>query len=171
MTLEEALRTAIDFEKKVHRVYQTAASEAREAVANKVFATLAREEQGHIAYLESRLGEWQKTGKVTPVALETAIPSRGKIQTGMKKLRARLAPKPAGTTPELGFLMQALQAEHETAAFYERMVAELTAEGQAMFARFVEIEQGHATIVQAEIDSVTGLGYWFDVKEFDLELA
>jgi hypothetical protein len=38
-----------------------------------------------------------------------------------------------------------------------------------LFQRFVEIEQGHLAIVQAEIDSVSGLGFWFDMREFDLE--
>jgi len=49
------------------------------------------------------------------------------------------------------------------------MVAELPAEGQALFARFVEVEKGHTTIVQAEIDYVLGNGFWFDVMEFSLE--
>jgi hypothetical protein len=38
-----------------------------------------------------------------------------------------------------------------------------------MFQRFPEIEDGHNAIVQAELDSVQGLGYWFDVEEFKLE--
>jgi hypothetical protein len=33
----------------------------------------------------------------------------------------------------------------------------------------LEIEEGHVSIVQAELDSVQGLGYWFDVPEFALE--
>ena len=66
-------------------------------------------------------------------------------------------------------MRQSLDAELETAAFYLRMVSELDAAGRAFFARFVEIEQGHVAIVQAEIDAVTGLGFWFDVQEFRLE--
>ena len=46
---------------------------------------------------------------------------------------------------------------------------ELPAEAQALFQRFVEIEQGHQAIVRAEIDSVSGLGFWFDMQEFNLE--
>ena len=61
-------------------------------------------------------------------------------------------------------------AEHDTAAFYRRMVDTLQDAGaKSMFERFLEIEQGHAAIVAAEIDSVTGLGFWFDTREFDLE--
>jgi hypothetical protein len=49
------------------------------------------------------------------------------------------------------------------------MVAELPPEGQQLFGRFLEIEEAHAAIVQAEIDSVNGTGFWFDVMEFSLE--
>ena len=48
------------------------------------------------------------------------------------------------------------------------MVNELPAEARPLFRRFVEIEEGHEKIVQAEIDSVSGLGFWFDIQEFDL---
>ena len=49
------------------------------------------------------------------------------------------------------------------------MVRELPVEGQNLFSRFLEIEEGHGAIVQAEIDNVKRLGFWFDLKEFDLE--
>ena len=65
-------------------------------------------------------------------------------------------------------LEKALEVEYETSDFYKRMVLELPVEGQELFVRFVEIEEGHKAIVQAEIDSVTGLGYWFDMPEFNL---
>jgi rubrerythrin len=70
---------------------------------------------------------------------------------------------------ELEFLRQALEAEVETSAYYERMVAELDADGRKLFAHFLEIELGHKAIVQAEIDALTGLGFWFDFQEFNLE--
>jgi hypothetical protein len=41
-------------------------------------------------------------------------------------------------------------------------------EGQELFEHFVEIEDGHLAIVQAEIDSLTGTGAWFDVLEVRL---
>ena len=51
-----------------------------------------------------------------------------------------------------------------------RGFAELRAgEERALFQRFLEIEDGHHAIVQAELDAVQGLGYWFDVQEFKLE--
>ena len=33
----------------------------------------------------------------------------------------------------------------------------------------LEIEEGHVAIVQAELDSLQGMGFWFDMQEFNLE--
>ena len=59
--------------------------------------------------------------------------------------------------------------ENETTAFYRKMVAELPEEGKALYRRFVEIEEGHGLIVQAEIDALTQTGFWFEFRSTDLE--
>ena len=66
-------------------------------------------------------------------------------------------------------LSRALKAEVETSSFYKNLVNEMTDEGQKMFARFLEIEENHIAVVQAELDYITNTGYWFDFKEFDME--
>ena len=78
------------------------------------------------------------------------------------QVAAQMAPE------ELELLRKALQVETETSEFYRQMVSTLDADGRRLFERFVEIEEGHRTIVQAEIDCVSGTGFWFDTKEFDL---
>jgi len=169
MDLESAIKTALEFETKVTETYRRAEAQAIDPTAKKVFGVLCREEQGHVDYLQSRLEEWRRTGHVTPGKLETAVPARDRITAGMKRLSARPKAKAGHGGGELDLLQTALKNEQETSAFYQRMVAELPAEGQALFARFLEIEQGHVAIVQAEIDAVSGLGFWFDMQEFELE--
>jgi rubrerythrin len=66
-------------------------------------------------------------------------------------------------------LKRALDVEVETSAFYVRMVDELPADGRPLFERFVDIEQGHQAIVQAEMNAVAGNGYWFDMAEISME--
>jgi rubrerythrin len=66
-------------------------------------------------------------------------------------------------------LSKALKAEIETSGFYRKMVDELPAEGRALFARFLEIENNHINAVQFELDYMSKTGYWFDFKEFDME--
>jgi rubrerythrin len=169
MTIEEAIKTALEFEKKVHALYETAAKNASDVTAKRVFATLAQEEQGHVSYLESRLAEWQKDGRLSPEKLRTVLPSAQRIRAGVGRTRAGVSKEAASHDAELSSLYQALAAEDETSAFYVRMVRELPVEGQTLFSRFLEIEDGHGAIVQAEIDNVKQMGFWFDLKEFDLE--
>jgi rubrerythrin len=168
MTLEEAIRTAILFERKVHGSYATAAKRAVDGTARGVFAKLAEEELGHVAYLESRLDEWQREGRLDAAQLATVLPSKERIAAGLKRLRDRPAASGAPEA-ELPALRQALHLEEEATAFYRQMVQELAAPGPELFSRFLAIEEGHTTLVQAEIDSVTHMGFWFDLKEFDLE--
>jgi rubrerythrin len=169
MTIEEAIKTAITYEHKVHDTYVDAARRAKDETAQRVFRTLAQEEMGHIAYLESRLSEWQRTARLSPEKLGTVLPSAERVQAGVARLRSQVAQQNDGHPSELKSLRQALAAEDEASNFYQQMVRELPAEGRDLFARFLEIEEGHAAVVQAEIDSVNRLGYWFDLKEFDLE--
>lgn len=171
MTIEEAIKTGIEFEKRVYAAYVAASKRAADATAKRVFDTLAQEEQGHITYLESRLTEWQRNGILSAERLTTVLPSKEKIRQGMVRLRSQVTQRKGNYESELDSLRQALAAEEETSGFYQRMVRDLPAEGQDLFARFLEIEDGHAAIVQAELDSVNQMGFWFDLKEFDLEVG
>ena len=166
MKIENAIQTAIEFENEVRDVYKAAAKAAADPVGKRVFTVLADEEQGHVDYLQSRLEEWRKTGEVTPGALETAVPSHEVIDEAAGSVSESMSDVDHGT--ELRMLGKALEAERKTSSFYREMVAELPAEGQKLFQRFVEIEDGHVAIVQAEMDSVTGNGVWFDVLEIQL---
>ncbi|NNL76093.1 MAG: rubrerythrin, partial [Desulfobacterales bacterium] len=64
---------------------------------------------------------------------------------------------------------KALKIEIETSNFYQTMANELPNEGQALFERFLEIENNHVKAVRFELDYLSKTGYWFDFKEFDME--
>jgi rubrerythrin len=167
MTIEEAIKTAIQYEKKVVQVYEEAVRASEDETGKKIYAVLAKEERQHVDYLESRLTEWKATGRVTAAALGTVVPSRERIDEGVRTLQSRVARK--APEAEMRLLKRALDVEVETSAFYGRVVKELPPDGRAMFERFVEIEQGHQAIVQAEMNTVAGNGYWFDMPEISME--
>ncbi|MBW2260611.1 MAG: hypothetical protein JRG91_01455 [Deltaproteobacteria bacterium] len=168
MKIEEAIKTAIEYENRVCDVYAEAVEASRNDTARRVFSTLSDEERGHVDFLEHCLGTWSEKGVLSADGLTTAIPSLENIRKGVKTLEKKLGGSPAEGA-EVEMLHRALEVEVETSAFYARMVKVLPPEGKELFERFVEIEEGHKAIVQAEIDSVTGLGFWFDFQEFDLE--
>jgi bacterioferritin (cytochrome b1) len=170
MTVEEAIQTALAYEKRVRGVYEDAAAKAGDPVAKKMLRVLVDEEQHHVNYLEARLAEWKATGKVRAEALTTNLPSVSAIQEGVKKLKDRMQLPEAERREAIETLTRALAVEDETSAFYEKMVAQLPAGApRALFGRFLEIEAGHHAIVQAELDSLQGNGYWFDAGEFQIE--
>ena len=166
MTLEEAIKMAVDYEIRVRDAYLKSVDSIADETGRRVFKVLGNEEQGHIDYLQSRLDEWQKTGQLSPTKLETIVPSREVIEAGVKKLHDHLSQRDFGTEREM--LQKALAMEQETSDFYQRMVAELGEEGK-LFSRFLEIEKGHQAIVQAELDYLNRTGTFFDFQEFTLE--
>ena len=166
MTLEEAIKMALEYETKVRDAYVDAADKAKDDTGKRIFKVLGEEEQGHIDFLESKLTEWQKTGKVVPEKLKTVVPSREKLESGVKKLDDRISKDDFGS--EMEMLRKALDLEIETSNFYRRMVDEMGDEGE-MFAHFLKIEEGHQAVVQAEIDYLSNTGFFFDFQEFSME--
>lgn len=166
-SVEEAITTAIAFETRVRNTYQEAMKAASDKTGERVFKLLADEEQGHLDYLQSRLEEWRGTGKLTPERLKTAIPPQEVINERAKSLTEKLDGDARGQEVEM--LRKAEEVEREVSDFYARMVEELQDDAQKMFARFLEIEKGHLAVVRAEIDALSGNGYFFDFPEFNME--
>lgn len=169
MTLQQAIAVALDFEKNVRDHYLRGAKAIEDPLGRKVFATLGKEEQGHVDYLERCLVLWRRTGEIPDVPLPSVLPKGARwIAEERKKLSARNERR-AATRTEVDALRKALEHEKYADEFYHKLVAELPKEQQPLFEKFLEIEDGHLTIVQAQLDSVQGIGFWFDVAEFRLE--
>jgi rubrerythrin len=171
MKLDNAVRTALEYETGVHKAYREAMDKTSDEAGKRVFRALGDEEMGHIEYLKERLDEWQKTGKINVKKLGTSIPTREAINKSLQDLRKTVKPKATKLILELELLKKALETERKTTLFYKKMVSTLDGEGQQLFSRFVEIEEGHEAIVQAEIDCVSNSGIFMDTPEFGLEVG
>jgi rubrerythrin len=170
MTLIEAITTALGYEVKVRDHYLKSAKSLEDPKGQKLFELLSREEQGHVDYLEHCQSEWQKTGKITVTPVKTLLP-RGVAWIDEAKKRLSKRPgKRVATGSELECVKLALQYEKEASAFYRTLVSTLPQQSERdLFAAFLVIEDGHVALVQAQLDSVLGLGFWFDSMEFNLE--
>ncbi len=169
MNLQEAIGVALDFEAKVRDHYYRGAKAIEDVQGRRLFHTLAAEEQGHVDYLKHCLADWKETGKVPDRPLRTILPKGVKwIEVERKKLQGRPDRRVASVS-EVDALKTALQYEKDADAFYHRLVTQLPRDEQMLFEKFLEIEDGHVALVQAELDSVLGTGFWFDVMEFRLE--
>ena len=167
MTIEEAIKTAIDYETRIRDIYRDAADRVSDPAGKKFFKMMGDDEQHHVEYLMDRLKLWERTGKLYAEKLKTTIPSIKVIQRETAKIKAHMSKEDLSS--EKVILSRALKAEVETSKFYKKMVKELSDQEKKMFARFLEIEENHIAAVQAELDYITKTGYWFDFKEFDME--
>ena len=167
MTLEEAIKTAIEYEIRIRDIYLEATAAVNDEVGKRIFETLGNDEQHHIDYLQHKLGQFQKTGAIEPEKLASAVPDQESINKEADKVRSLATKDFLGIKQQM--LSKALKMEIETSDFYQKMVNELPAEGRALFERFLEIENNHIKAVQFELDYLSKTGYWFDFKEFDME--
>lgn len=167
MTIEEAIKTAMEYEIRIRDIYLETMAVIDGEVGKRIFETLAKDEQHHIDYLESRLVQFQKTGAIKHGKLESAIPNLKNLDQEADKIKSLTAKDFLGMKQQM--LSKALKVEIETSEFYQKMAKELPPEARPMFERFLEIENNHIEAVQFELDYMSKTGYWFDFKEFDME--
>lgn len=165
--IKEAITTAIAYETRIRDLYREAAAGTRDPKGKRVFQALADDEQRHIDYLEAKRSQWCAEGLITVEPLPTLVPASDIPPAELTDLDTTMAREDRGD--EKRMLSKALQVEVETSAYYRRMLAQTEGDARAMFARFLEIEDGHIAAVQAELDYLSHTGFWFDFPEFDLE--
>jgi rubrerythrin len=167
MNLETALTSALEFENRIRDLYLEAVSRTDDPAGKKIFQTLADDEQRHVDYLESRLGEWQRQGEITAATLESVVPDRALIRKEAAALQSKIGQDTRGLKQQM--LARALEMEIETSRFYRGLIDQVSARHRAMFARFLEIEENHIETVQFELDHLSRTGFWFGFEEFDME--
>lgn len=167
MNLEEALRTAIDYETRIENLYREAVDTVADASGKRILTMLAEDEAGHVAFLEKRLATWQASGRLSTEGLAPVLPTPDRIHDHVASLRPNMVRESLGDDKEL--LSRALTLEMETSAFYREMARTMEGEARDLFARFQEIEDGHIAAVEAELNFLARTGFWFDFQEFDME--
>ena len=167
MNLEDALRTAIDYETRIRDLYQEAVDAVADASGKRILTLLAEDEAGHVAFLEKRLAAWQSSGRLSTEGLVPVLPTPDRIHGHIESLRPDVVRESLGDDKEL--LSRALTLEMETSAFYRKMASTMEGEAKDLFARFQEIEDGHIAAVEAELNFLARTGFWFDFQEFDME--
>ena len=164
--LEDALDQAIRLEAEIGQVYRRLQAGVASAAARRVFEILASEEDDHLAYLEARRDELRRQGRIDatePPECRWQRPTRRQLEE-----QACLAAT-EDRDGEIAALEQAERLERTAIELYERLARHLPLEQAALFQGFLEREKVHLDLVQAELDAVSGQGFWFELQEFDLE--
>ncbi|MDX9957776.1 MAG: hypothetical protein AB7T74_04725 [Clostridia bacterium] len=167
MKVEEVFGQALEYETRIRDQYAVAAKEAKAPEARAFYEALGKDEDSHVAYINHKLDQWQSTGAMDAKGLSTIVPDQATVNKAVDKAKASFSAGPEGG--HMAALENALRAEEETSAFYRSMVEKLPAGARDVFARLLEIEEGHTAIVRAELDLVGNTGHWFDIREFGME--
>ena len=167
MTVEQAFEQALQYEAAIRDQYIEAAGQAIVAEARALYETLAKDEGYHVAYLEQQRAAWKQSGKADGTEPRRALPSGTVVSDAVARTRSSFSAIPEGG--QVGALQNALHAEESTSAFYRSLAGQFPPDIATVFARLLEIEDGHTAIVRAELDLVSGTGHWFDVRVFDME--
>jgi rubrerythrin len=166
VNLQEAIVVALEFETKVRDHYLRGAREIADPRGQRLFATLAKEEQGHVDYLDRGLAQWKKTGKVADLPLTSVLAADVRWFDEAKRALPPPSEKRIATRTELDALETALHYETESDAFYHRLVAALPEQDRPLFDKFLRVEDGHRALVQAQLELLRESGFWFDVAAF-----
>lgn len=162
----EIFQLAINLEKEALISYLRFAQQIAELTGKNLFIRLAMDEFEHIEILEKEKNHFEKEKRFK----ELEIP-----QTEIEKYIANLKPflpkkREVSDLNELNILQMALDLEKRSIDFYQNQEKGSKEEvAKKIWQRLKEIEEGHYKLIQAEIDSLTKTGFWFDFREFSLE--
>lgn len=162
-----ALSKAISSEKMGIESYLRFARQTSNASGKDMFIRLAQDEFEHMNALEKEQDRLQEGRpcvriKIKQSDIEEIVPQlsdpEARIKTGQ------------GTADDLSALNIALDLERRAIAFYKKEGA-LSADAavRALYARLAEMEEAHYGLIQAELDHIKDMGFWFGVQEFSLE--
>ncbi len=167
MDIQSGLKTAMEMELKIRNIYTQAFEKCPDEAGRRFLAMMRDDEQYHHDYLEKRLKEWLQSGDIQFQSIKMNVPAGQQIDACIQQVRQAMKTEDRGMMQQM--LSNALKGEVLTSEFYKKMVSDSDGAAKEMFARFLEIENGHIAAVQAELDFVMKTGYWFDFKEFDME--
>ncbi len=162
-----ALSKAISSEKLGIESYLRFARQTSNASGKDMFIRLAQDEFEHLNALEKEMDRLQE-GKpclritIRQSDIEEIVPQltdpEAKVKAGQ------------GTADDLSALNIALDLERRAIAFYKKEAGlAKDAAVKALYARLAEMEEAHYGLIQAELDHIKDMGFWFGVQEFSLE--
>jgi rubrerythrin len=160
------LKTAIEIEDNGMETFLNFARLTKDETGKNMFIRLAQDEMQHRRILEEQLENLMEGKPITKVEIpksevEKVLP---KIREKQKRTRGE-----SGLL-EVDALNTALDLERKAAQYF-REQAELVEneDAKSLFIRLAEWEEAHYDIIQAELDSIQGTGFWFGIPEFQMD--
>lgn len=161
----KAIREAIKLEINGKAVFDHAAEVTHNELGKKMFRRLAEDETKHLdtfgQLFSARIGgeDWRMF--VDKEGLEGSSSVIDELLPRMKK---------EGRAGEIEALRIGMELERKAIDFFEKAAKEATDQkAKEIFDKICEEERFHYELLQAEYDSVTNSGFWFDIAEFRMD--
>lgn len=162
----KALKTAIEIEDQGLLNFLKFARQTKDTTGKNMFIRLAMDEHEHRRIIEKQLNNLLEGKPLVKIEIpkseiEQVAPT---IREKQQKTRGE-----SGLL-EIDALNTALDLERKAAKFFREQANLVTdAEAKALFIRLAEWEDAHFDIIQAELDSIQGTGFWFGIPEFQMD--
>lgn len=164
-TETNALAAAIEAEKGSLQAYLGFAWRTRDTGGRAMFIRLASDEFEHMRLLERQQAEPAGPHVLQPLTVPVSV-----IESLVPRLSdtARRIRGESGQN-DVGALRTALELEKTAVGVYSGLTQTATEPARPLYRRLAEMEQSHVELIQAELDSIQGDGFWFGIPEFTLE--
>jgi len=161
--ISDIIKTAMQLEVDGREYYEEMARKVVNPLGKAMFTQLAKDEIEHLETLRRRhekLFPGKEIARVTPTR-------EGWEKSPIKIFRQREIKE---RTSELEALKVGIENEVRAKEFYEKAAKESSDEERDLFLGLAEFEKGHEALLRAEQDILSKSGYWFDFREFSLEV-
>jgi len=165
--LLEALKLAYEAEKEGLRSYLKYAKQTKVGVGKDMFIQLAADEIDHMELIEKF-----KENILSGQPIESIEVPKGRLSKFMPNVSdASLQPVDKGSLGDEEALKIALEHEKKAMEFYKKEAEAATdPKVKEFFGKLADVESKHYSIIEAELSFLTKDGFWFDTKEFSLEM-
>jgi rubrerythrin len=163
----KALEIALNTEKVGLKTYIDFGYRTKDESGKNMFIRLAADEFEHMTILEKQRESIQEKKCWITVKLE-----KSEIEKLTPALKEKVK-KVKGTEglDQMSALRTALDMEDRAIKFYrEQAQISMDPKAKDMYERLVKMEHAHYELIQAEIDYIEKTGFWFNLREFSLEL-
>jgi len=160
-----AIREAIKLEINGKAVFDHAAEMTHNELGKKMFRKLAEDEAKHLDTFSQLFSEMIGGEDWKRFVDKEILQSRSSL---IEELAPRM--KKEGRAGELEAIRIGMELERKAIEFFEKSAKEATdPKAKEIFDKICEEEKLHYDLLQAEYDSLTNSGFWFDVAEFRMD--
>jgi rubrerythrin len=160
----EAMKMAIQLEKDGRAFFEEAARQTENQLGKKMYERLAKDEIDHLKTFQKIFDTVTEGGDWGELAQKR--PRVGKVPVFDREVQEKKHVNPG----ELDALRKAMNIEKDAIEFFRKAIEEAQDPlEKKIFATIQKEEEFHYDMLQAQYDSLSHSGMWYDIGEFQMD--